>query len=63
MPDPKFIYHFEIVNHAHCIPCSVSLIQLFQPGTGKTITTFRTIFDFSFGDLFAIFDSTPIPVF
>lgn len=30
MSDPEFIYHFEIVDHAHAI-LSVSLVQLFQP--------------------------------
>jgi len=47
MPDPKFIYHFEIVDHAHPILCSVSLVQMFQPVAGKTITTIGTKLDFA----------------
>jgi hypothetical protein len=47
MSDPNFIYHFEIVDHAHSILCSVALIQLFQPGAGKFTTTIGTILDFA----------------
>jgi hypothetical protein len=63
MSDPKFIYHPEIVDHAHSILCSVSLVQIFQPGAGKTITTIGTILDFAFGDFFAVFDFTGRPGF
>jgi hypothetical protein len=62
-PDPNFIYHFEIFDHAHSILCSVSLIQLFQPGAGETITTIETIFGFAFGGLFAVSDFTCSAVF
>ena len=58
MSDPKFIYHFEIIDHAHSIFGSVSLIQLFQPGTGETITTIGTVLGFAFGDLFTVSDFT-----
>jgi len=57
MSDPEFIYYFKIVDHAHSVFCPISLIQLFQPGTGKFIATIGTIFDFSFGEFFAVFDS------
>jgi hypothetical protein len=63
MSNPKFIYHFEIVDHAHSILCSISFIQLFQPGAWITITTIGTILNFALGDLFAIFNSTSITVF
>ncbi len=63
LSDSKFIYHLKIVDHAHSILCSISVIQLFQPSAGKTITTIGTILDFAFGDLFAIFDSASITVF
>jgi len=58
MSDPNFIYHFEIVDHAHPILRSISLIQLFQPGAGKTITTIGTILGFAFGVFFAVSDFT-----
>ena len=61
--DPNFIYHFEIINHAHSILGSVSLIQLFQPGAGETVTAFGTILGFSFGELFAVSNFTCIAVF
>lgn len=54
MSDAKFIYHFEIVDHAHSILCSVALVQIFQSEAGKTITTIATIFDVAFGDMLAI---------
>jgi hypothetical protein len=56
--DPNFTYRFEIIDHAHSILGSVSLIQLFQPGAGKTITIIGTILGFAFADLFTISDST-----
>jgi hypothetical protein len=62
MSDPKFIYHFEVVNHAHSILCSVALIQLFQPGTGKFATTIGTILDIAICNLIAISNSTSITV-
>jgi len=58
MSDPGFIYQFEVIDHAHSILGSVSLIQLFQPGAGETITTIRTVLGFAVGDLFTISDST-----
>ena len=63
MPDPEFADHFEIVDHAHSVLISVSLVQLFQPGAGKTIATIRTIRDISFGELFAVSDFTGRSVF
>ena len=63
MSNPKFINHFEIVDHAHSILLSVALIQLFQPGTWKTTTTIGTILAFAICDLFAISNSTSIAVF
>ena len=54
MSDPNFIYHFEIVDHTHFILCSVSLIQLFQPGAGEATTTTGAILGFAFGDLFTV---------
>ena len=63
MSNPRFINHFEIVDHAHSIPLSVALIQLFQPGTWKTTTTIGTILAFAICDLFAISNSTSIAVF
>lgn len=63
MSNPKFIYHFEIFDHAHSILYSISLIQLFQPGAGKTTTTIGTILDFVFGNLFAISNSASITGF
>jgi len=63
MSDPNFIYHFEIIDHAHFILDSVSLIQLFQSGAGEIITTIGTILGFTFGDLFAVFDFTCSPAF
>ncbi len=62
MPDPKFIYHFEIVDHAHSILCSIALIQLFQPGAREFATTVETIFDFATFNLFAIYNSASITV-
>ncbi len=56
--DPNFIYHYKIIDHAHSILGSVSLIQLFQSGAGETITTIGTILGFAFGDLFAVSDFT-----
>jgi hypothetical protein len=61
--DPSFIYHIKIINHAHTIPGSVSLVQLFQPGTGKTVTAIGTILGFTLGDLFAVSDFTGNPGF
>jgi hypothetical protein len=61
--DPNFIYHFETINHAHPVLGSVSLIQLFQPGAGKTITSIGTILGFTFGELFAVSDFTCSSVF
>ncbi len=63
MPDPKFIYHCEIVDHAHSIICSIALIQLFQPGTRKFATTVGTILDFATSNLFAISNSASITIF
>ena len=63
MSDPKFIYHSEIVDHAHSILCSVSLIQMFQSSAGKTITTVGTILDLTLGYLSAVFDFTGNTVF
>ena len=56
--DSDFIYHFEISDHAHSVLGSVSLIQLFQPGAGKTLTCTRAILDVAFGDLLAVSDFT-----
>ena len=56
MSDPKFIDHFEIVDHAHSIVCSVSLVQMLQPIAGKTITTTEAIRSLSLRDLFAVLD-------
>ena len=61
--DPNFIYHFKIINHAHSILGSVSLIQLFQSGAGETITTIGTILVFVFNDLFAVSDFTCSTIF
>ena len=58
MPDPEFVDHFEIIDHARSVLISVSFIQMFQPGAGKTIATVGTIRDISFGELFAVFDLT-----
>ncbi|MFH2065783.1 MAG: hypothetical protein ABIK15_11355 [Pseudomonadota bacterium] len=58
MFDSGFLYQFEVIDHAHSILGSVSLIQLFQPGAGKPITTIRTILGFAVGDLFTVSDST-----
>jgi hypothetical protein len=63
MSDPSFTYHFEIIDHAHSIPGSVSIIQLFHPGAGKTITTIRTILVSAFGDLFTVSDFTSSTAF
>jgi len=63
MSNTKFIYHFEIFDHAHSILGSVTLIQLFQPGTGKTITTIGAILDFVFGNNFALFNPASVTVF
>jgi len=63
MSDSNFIYHFEIIDHAHFILDSISLIQLFQPGAGKVITTIGTILGFTFGDLFAVSNFTCRPAF
>ncbi|MDM8524605.1 hypothetical protein QUF80_14650 [Desulfococcaceae bacterium HSG8] len=63
MSDPEFIYHSEIVEHAHSILCSVPLVQMFQLGAGKNITTIGTIPDFVFGDLFAVSDFTASTVY
>ena len=49
MSDPKFLYHFEIFDHAHPVLRSVSFIQLFHPGTGKSTTTVGTILDLAIG--------------
>ena len=56
--DPKFINYFEIVDHTHSIFCSVTLIQLFQPGTWKFITAIGTILCFTLGDFFTVSDFT-----
>ncbi len=58
MSDTKFIYHFEIIDHAHSILGSVSLIQLFQSGAGEIITTIGTILGFAFRDFVAVSDYT-----
>jgi hypothetical protein len=63
MSDPKFIYHPEIVDHAHSILCSVSLVQIFQPDAGKSVTAVRTILELAPGDFFAVFDFTGGPGF
>ncbi len=54
MPDTRFLYHLEIVDHTHSIFCSVSLVQLYQPGTGIAVTTIRAILDLAAGNLIAI---------
>ena len=53
---PNFIYHFEIIDHAHLILGSISLIKLLQPGAGKIITTIGTILIFTLDDLLAVSD-------
>ena len=58
MSDPNFIYHFEIVDHAHSILCSVSFIQLFQPGAGEIITSIGTILGCAFCVFLAVSDFT-----
>jgi hypothetical protein len=63
MSDPRFTYHFEIIDHAHFIPGFVSIIQLFHPGAGKPITTIRTILVSAFGDLFTVSDFTSSTAF
>jgi hypothetical protein len=63
MPDPEFIDHFEIIDHAHSVLIPVSLVQMFQPIARKTIATSRTIHDISFSELFAVFDFTGRTVF
>ena len=61
--DPNCIYHFEIIDHTHSILGSVSPIQLFQPGAGKTITTIGTILVFALVEFFAVSDFTCSTVF
>ena len=61
--DPNFIYHFEIINHAHAILDSISPIQLFQPGARENITTIGTILGFAFSAFFAVSDLTRRAVF
>lgn len=63
LSDPDFIYHFEIVNHAHSVLGPVSPIQLLQPGARETVTATRAILDFTFDDLFAVSDFTRSAVF
>ena len=61
--DPSGMYHFEISNHAHSILGSVSLIQLFHPGTWEIITATGAVLGISFSDLFAVSDFTGSTVF
>lgn len=61
--DPNFIYLFKIVDHAHPILCSISLIQLFQHSTGKISTNIRAILYFAVGDLLAVSDYACTTVF
>ena len=59
--DPKFVYHFEILDHTHSVLVSVSLIQVFQPGAGKLAATAGTILYLTFGELVAVFNFTRGP--
>ncbi|MDJ0915090.1 MAG: hypothetical protein QNI95_16070 [Desulfobacterales bacterium] len=61
--DPNFIYHFEIIDHAHFILVSVALIQCIQSGAGETITIIGTLLGFVFSDLFTVSDFTGITAF
>jgi len=63
MSDPNFIYHFEIVDHAHSILCFVSLIQLLQFGAWEIITAIGTMLGFAFRDFFAVSDFTTSTIF
>jgi hypothetical protein len=54
-PDPDFIYRFEVIDHAHCVLCPVSLVQVFQPGAGITIAPGGAMLAFGFGKLCAVF--------
>jgi hypothetical protein len=63
LPDPDFADRCEIVDHAHSVPGSISLVQMFQSGARKTTATFRTILDFPAGEPFAISYFTHSPVF
>ena len=62
-PYPLFFNHPDVINHAHPILGSVSLIQLFQSGAGEIAATAGTVLGFAFGELFAISDSTGGTVF
>jgi hypothetical protein len=33
----ELLYIFLILNHAHRVLCPVTLVQVFEPGTGKII--------------------------
>ena len=58
VPDTRSLDHIEILDHAHAILLPVSLIQSFQPGTGKFATAFRAIGNPVSGIVFAILKYT-----
>ena len=62
MPDSEFIYHVEILNHAHAISGSISFIQLVQCRTGKDVTL-EAVADFPLCYRFTCFDFAYDPGF
>jgi hypothetical protein len=51
----ELLYFIKIVNHAHTIPGSVTLIQVIQPAARKTVTV-ETVADFALHHLLAVLD-------
>ena len=56
MPYAEFFNILEIINHAHAILGSIALIQIFQPGARKAVTT-GAVLDFSVHYLLTVLDS------
>ena len=56
IPYAKRFYMFEIFNHTHSIPGSITMVQAVQRETGKAVTM-EAICDASFRYFFTVFDS------
>jgi hypothetical protein len=55
MPYAEFSNAFEIVDHAHAILGSISLIQIVQPNAREAVTA-KAVLDFSVHYLLTILD-------
>jgi hypothetical protein len=56
IPHAERFYMFEIFNHTHSIPGSITMIQAVQHGTGKAVTA-EAIGDAAFRHFLTVFNS------